>query len=449
MGMITNNIFWKFFKSVKLALFSFFTLAIISIIGTVIQQNEAPAVYIREYGATTARLFEILGITDMYNSWWFIGLLVVFSINLIVCSLNRFPDTWRLVVMDNLAILPDRISRMRSRSTLASGLPVSEIIAPLEQTLAATGWKPRKSVREGEVLFAAQKGAWTRLGVYMVHISILVIFVGAIIGAFFGYKASLMLPMNSASDVVFKRGSNTPHNIGFTIRCDDFDISYYDNGAPKEYRSQITILEGDKEMLSHALIVNDPLDYKGLTFYQSSYQGYDEFLIRLKNQTTQEERMFRVPPKRKMVWPQAGITFGIINYQPPNPWGQYGLKIWFSDGKGAPSQFLLDGSREVVVEREDASYLISSKQFFATGLQIAKDPGVWYVYIGCTMMLLGLTLAFFLSHKRIWVRVTNDGKRSKLLVAGTSNKNKVGFEKNFEALVAKLKQNETLQIDEE
>ena len=449
MGMITNNIFWKFFKSVKLALFSFFTLAITSIIGTVIQQNEAPAVYIREYGATTARLFEILGITDMYNSWWFIGLLVVFSINLIVCSLNRFPDTWRLVVMDNLAILPDRISRMRSRGTLASGLPMNEIIAPLEQSLAAAGWKPRKSVREGEVLFAGQKGAWTRLGVYMVHISILVIFIGAIIGALFGYKASLMLPMNSASDVVFKRGSNTPHKIDFTIRCDDFDISYYDNGAPKEYRSQITIIENDKEMLSHALIVNDPLDYKGLTFYQSSYQGFDEFLIRMKNQTTQEERTFRVPPKRKMVWPQAGITFGIINYQPPNPWGQYGLKIWLSDGKGAPSQFLLDGSREVVVEREDASYLISSKQFFATGLQIAKDPGVWYVYTGCTLMLLGLTLAFFLSHKRIWVRVSNDGKRSKLLVAGTSNKNKVGFEKDFEALVAKLKQNETLQLDEE
>jgi cytochrome c biogenesis protein len=65
------------------------------------------------------------------------------------------------------------------------------------------------------------------------------------------------------------------------------------------------------------------------------------------------------------------------------------------------------------------------------------------------MMLLGLTLAFFLSHKRIWLRVTNDGERTKLLVAGTSNKNKVGFEKDFEALVAKLKQNETLQLDEE
>jgi len=449
MATIKNNIFWNFFKSVKLALFTFFTLAITSIIGTVIQQNEDPAVYVREYGATAAKLFHVLGITDMYNAWWFIALLILFSINLIVCSLNRFPDTWRLVVMDNLAIAPERVGRMRSRASFTSGLAANELVTLLEQGLAAVGWKPRKGMQQGTTLFAAQKGAWTRLGVYMVHLSILVIFIGAIIGSLYGYKASLMLPMKSATDQVYLRGSNMPKKIGFTIRCDDFNISYYDNGAPKEYRSQITILEDDKEVLSHSLIVNDPLDYKGITFYQSSYQGYDQFLITLKNQTTQEERTFQVPPQRKIIWPQAGITFGIVNYQPPNPWGEYGLKIWFSDGKGAPSQFLLDGSRPVVLERGETSYLISSKQFFATGLQVARDPGVWYVYIGCIMMLLGLTMAFFLSHKRIWVLVTNENNRSSVLIAGTSNKNKVGFEKDFDALVAKLKQNEKLQLDEE
>jgi len=449
MATIKNNIFWNCFKSVKLALFTFFTLAITSIIGTVIQQNEDPAVYVREYGATAAKLFHVLGITDMYNAWWFIALLILFSINLIVCSLNRFPDTWRLVVMDNLAIAPERVGRMRSRASFTSGMAANELVTLLEQGLVAVGWKPRKGMQEGATLFAAQKGAWTRLGVYMVHLSILVIFIGAIIGSLYGYKASLMLPMKSATDQVYLRGSNMPKKIGFTIRCDDFNISYYDNGAPKEYRSQITILEDDKEVLSHSLIVNDPLDYKGITFYQSSYQGYDQFLITLKNQTTQEERTFQVPPQRKIIWPQAGITFGIVNYQPPNPWGEYGLKIWFSDGKGAPSQFLLDGSRPVVLERGETSYLISSKQFFATGLQVARDPGVWYVYIGCIMMLLGLTMAFFLSHKRIWVLVTNDNNRSSVLVAGTSNKNKVGFEKDFDALVAKLKQNEKLKLDEE
>lgn len=449
MGIITSNIFWNFFKSVKLALFNFFTLAITSIIGTVIQQNEDPGVYVREYGATAAKLFHILGITDMYNAWWYIALLILFSINLIVCSLNRFPDTWRLVVMNNLTIALERLGRMRSRASFTSGLAANELVSHLEQGLAAAGWKPRKDMQEGRTLFAAQKGAWTRLGVYMVHLSILVIFVGAIIGSLFGYKASVVLPVNSATDTVFLRGTGMPKKLGFMIRCDDFDISYYANGAPKEYRSQITILDHGREMLTHNLIVNDPLDYKGVTFYQSSYQGYDEFLITLKNQTTQEERTFRVRPRRKMVWPQAGITFGIVNYQPPNPWGQYGLKIWFSDGKGAPSQFLLDNSGPVVIERTDASYLISSKQFFTTGLQVARDPGVWYVYIGCIMMLLGLTMAFFLSHKRIWVLVTSDGNRSSLLVAGASNKNKVGFEKDFDALIAKLKQNKKLQLDEE
>jgi cytochrome c biogenesis protein len=449
MAKITNNIFWNFFKSVKLALFSFFTLAITSIIGTVIQQNENYAVYVREYGETGARLFHVLGITDMYNAWWFLALLAVFSVNLIVCSINRFPDTWRLVVMDNLAVARERLGRMRPQAVLFSALPVDQLSAHLEQVLPGAGWKPRQDRREGEVLFSAQKGAWTRLGVYMVHLSILVIFVGAIIGSLFGYKAGIMLPMGETTDTVYVRGSNAPKKLGFAIRCDDFSLSYYDNGTPKEYRSEITILENNKEVMTKSVIVNDPLDYKGITFYQSSYQGYDEFMVTVKEQNSQTERTFRLRPMRKVTWPQAGISFGIINYQPPNPWGQYRLKIWFSDGKGTPSQFFLDGSREVVVNRGDVSYLFSSKQFFATGLQVAKDPGVWYVYIGCIMMLIGLAVAFFLSHKRVWAQVSTEKGRTKLLVAGVSNKNKVGFEKDFTTLVAKLKQNETLQLNEE
>jgi cytochrome c biogenesis protein len=448
MEKIQNNILWDFFKSVKLALFTFFTLAITSIIGTVIQQNEDPAIYVREYGATAARLFDILGITHMYNSWWFLGLLILFSLNLIVCSINRFPDTWRVVVMDNLAVSLDRLIRMRPQAVFTSGLPVDELVDKVEQGMSGAGWKPVKGVADGVAILAAQKGAWTRLGVYVVHLSILVIFLGAIIGTMFGYKAYIMLPMGGTADRVFLRGSNEAKNLDFTIRCNDFSLSYYDSGMPKEYRSDLTILENGQEVLHKSVIVNDPLDYKGVTFYQSSYQGYDEFRITLKEQNTQAEKTFRVAPRRKVSWPQTGVSFGIVNYQPPNALGQYQLKIWFSDGAGTPSQFTLDGEKEVVVKRQDASYLISSKQFFATGLQVAKDPGVWYVYIGCIMMLLGLTIAFFLSHKRIWIRVSSEAGRTNLLISGVSNKNKIGFEKDFNTLVEKLKHNETLQLNE-
>ena len=86
-----KNSFWKFFSSTKLALFCFFTLAIASIAGTIIPQKKDPGFYIEKYGETTAEMFRLLNIPDMYNSWWFIGILGLFSINLIICSIYRLP----------------------------------------------------------------------------------------------------------------------------------------------------------------------------------------------------------------------------------------------------------------------------------------------------------------------------------------------------------------------
>ena len=148
----------------------------------------------------------------------------------------------------------------------------------------------------------------------------------------------------------------------------------------------------------------------------------------------------------ELKWSQAGITLGIVNLLQPDRWGRYRLKIWFSDGKGKPSIFWIDGEKSVSVERPDAVYTFESQQVFATGLQIAKDPGVWPVYIGCILMLLGLVVAFFLSHKRLWVYIYEEGERTGILVAGSSNKNKVGFENKFNILVEKLENNETLQL---
>ena len=146
---------------------------------------------------------------------------------------------------------------------------------------------------------------------------------------------------------------------------------------------------------------------------------------------------------------ELATTFGIINLLPPDRWGRYRLKIWFSDGKGEPSVFWLDGETVVTVERLDAPYAFKSQQVFATGLQVAKDPGVWPVYIGCTMMLLGLIVAFFLSHRRLWIYIKEDEKRTSLIVAGSANKNKAGFENMFDALIEKLEGNENLKLSKE
>jgi len=81
---------------------------------------------------------------------------------------------------------------------------------------------------------------------------------------------------------------------------------------------------------------------------------------------------------------------------------------------------------------------LSLKEFFATGLQVTKDPGVWYVYIGCTIMLLGLCIAFFVSHQRIWAFVSDQDGKTQVLVSGHSNKNRLAFEKSFEKLTKQV-----------
>ena len=53
-------------------------------------------------------------------------------------------------------------------------------------------------------------------------------------------------------------------------------------------------------------------------------------------------------------------------------------------------------------------------------------------------MLVGLYIAFFLSHRKIYVFIQPEENGSRLLFAGEANKNKVGFETKFLELISKL-----------
>ncbi len=82
------------------------------------------------------------------------------------------------------------------------------------------------------------------------------------------------------------------------------------------------------------------------------------------------------------------------------------------------------------------------EQYYYTGLQVNKDPGVWVVWLGCIMMILGLYVAFFMSHRRLWLRLAPDEKhpeRLQLVLVGNANKNQPAFETEFQELVAKAK----------
>lgn len=436
-----SNSLWNFFASVKLALVTLFVLAVASIIGTIVPQNEEAARYVELYGASTAKFFHLLDIQDMYNSWWFVSMLVIFSLNLIVCTIERLPHIWKVVTQDNLATTnADRLGKMAMRRTFMGQIAMDQVTRTVQQVMKGSGWPVSQADKDGGVLFFSQKGAYTRLGVIIVHVSILVIFTGALIGSFYGYKASVLIPEGgSASEVYQSNKEHTAIPLEFKVLCDDFQLTYYDTGMPKEYRSNLAVIKDNKEILKKSIVVNDPMQYAGLTFYQSSYQPVEgQFCVHITNENTKAEQKFIITPRQENKWQAENVSFGITDMSGPDMSERYQYKIWFSDNKSGPSEFWVNEGGTVRVKRPDATYVLTAKPRFATGLQVVKDPGVWTVYSGCIMMILGLFVIFFMSHRRIWVFVASEGQKTSILVSGMSNKNKIGFEKNMEAIYEKF-----------
>jgi cytochrome c biogenesis protein ResB len=53
-------------------------------------------------------------------------------------------------------------------------------------------------------------------------------------------------------------------------------------------------------------------------------------------------------------------------------------------------------------------------------------------------MVLGLIVSLFFSHQRVWVRIPKSSG-GEMVLAGSANKNRIGFEKAFQELVDEVR----------
>ena len=438
-----QNAVWQFLASVKLALFTLFILAATSIIGTVIEQKKAPAFYVETYGPELARLMQFLDLPNMYGSWWFIALLALFAVNLVICSIERLPGAWHMAVQDNLATDPAQLEKMSSTHRLNADMPVGGAADRLQRILGQAGWKtPRRLDIDGTTLLFAQKGAWSRFSVYLVHLSILIILAGAMLGSAFGFKAYVYLPEGRATTNVYLQESAEPVPLGFELHCDRAERSYYPNGMIREYRSDLTVIDSERAApYQKSIIVNDPLTWRGITFYQGDFHPLEEFFIVIRSLATGREQAFRVPPDRDVAWQGTDVTFRIEELRREEDGTVRQARIRFADAAAEPAVFWMNDRSTVTVTRPEQEFTFSFRQLSSTLLLVTKDPGVWVVYLGSILMLVGLGVCFLLSHRRLWVYITPKGNRgSRILVSGASNKNKPTFERRFQDLVDRVQQ---------
>jgi cytochrome c biogenesis protein len=436
---------WRYFSSLKLTIFLLIGLAVVSIIGTVIPQGTPPPEYLHVISEAKFKLYDTLGFFNMYHSWWFILLLYLLSLNLVACSLRRFPHDWK-AFSEHVPLLDEGQEKNLPN---VQWWKVSQSAGDLKRSVAGVLGRefavPVVTKVSDEYHLFAQKGRFSRFGVYILHSSIIIVFIGAMIGSFFGYKGSVQIEEGGSASTVSTM-SGAVLDLGFSVRCDSFTLSFYDTGAPREYRSVLSVIENGRTVVANRpVIVNSPLTYRGITFYQSSYSqaGPPSFRFTVRNRKSGDARVIKATGDEPVALPGGG-TLSVIGFAPeigsiyPGFSGP-GVQVQVVGGSTETEPFALLKNYPAFNADRGGAYAFTFEdieQKWRTGLQVTKDPGVWIVWLGCFLLLTGIFITFFFSHRRIWVRI-GDGR---IVVAGSTSKNQAAFRSLFEELVEKLKE---------
>lgn len=453
---------WNLFSSVKLAVIVFALISATSIIGTIIEQQAEPEKNImvlkKIFGESAApyvyNILDFLSFTDMYHSWWFVTLLFIFAANIVICSIERFPKILKTVKEQPAPIPPEQFHLMPLRDEAVFD---DEIQNVKEQTLSAlkkAGFKTTIFKGEDNVQIFAEKGRYSRLGVYITHLSLLTILLGALVGIYFGFNGYLNLLEGEQSSVAYSRNEQEIP-LGFDIRCDDFDVSFYDKtDTPKSFLSVLTIIENGKEVLTKTIGVNEPLKYKGITFYQSSY-GFSpsmssSFKFRLTSKTGKTEEI-AIKFGETFVIPDISVKGTVSDFSPALAIDKKGRLFTYTDSMNNPAvfiEFTENGKalhNQWILKRYPETWItpagtVEFKDLWGaqyTGLQVRKDPGVWLVYLGCFLMSIGLFIAFFMSHSRIWINIAHIKGKTTLSLAATTNKYKSALQRKIDKIIKK------------
>lgn len=430
----------------------------------------------------------------MYHTWWFVLLLFLFTANLTVCTLERLPHSMRIITAPLKPIDDDSLKAVPYKKEIAFKDGMDKAEERAAKVLRAHRYRFIESRGPDASQYITQKGVYSRLGVYITHTSIILIFVGALIGSFFGFKAFLNLPEGSASKVVYLRnepmwdrlmdalgiaaspviqnpeGGVPAMPIGFYVRCDSFDVDYYINqsgmptGMPSEYHSTLSVYDlNEQKILEKRIRVNDPLTHHGITFYQSSYgaipNGVGKVMldIRPRNNPGAAAETVTIDPGASVYVASIDRTIKVLGFSPysmRDPATGQVQDYRSENGELINPAVELEVSRankpvfRTTVLKTDSGqqympedYLISYRGYWGaryTGLQVTKDPGVWVVYTGFILLCVGPLIAFFGSHRKLWIRVQDRKGQALITVAGTANRNRLGFEREFNALVDEI-----------
>ncbi len=422
----------KIVADLRLAIVLLLMIALFSISGTVIEQGQSLPFYQENYpeepalfGFLSWKVILFLGFNHVYSTWWFLSLLVFLGTSLTACTFTRQFPALKAARRWSFYHQSRQFEKLALSTEVDAGSP-SSLIPLLEK-------QGYKVFQDNEALYA-RKGIMGKIGPIVVHAAMLIILAGAIWGALSGFFAQEMVPSGESFQVknIIEAGplasSHIPKDWG--IRVNRFWIEYTSNGDIDQFYSDLSVINNQGKELDHKTIfVNQPLRYRGVTFYQTNW-SISGVRVQINNSP-----IFQIP-MAQLNTNGMGQIWG--TWIPTKPDLSEGISLLARDLQGTMIVYDAKGNlasaiRPGMPTQINGVTLKVLEVIGSTGLQIKADPGIPLVYTGFALLMLGVVMSY-VSHSQIWA--LQDGDR--FFVGGKTNRAQVSFEREVLSILDEL-----------
>ncbi|MDL1970589.1 MAG: cytochrome c biogenesis protein ResB [Candidatus Desulfofervidaceae bacterium] len=435
----------KFFTSVRLAIFLLLILAVACIIGTLLPQSQPPEVYLKQFGNVGSKIINAFSLYDVYHARWFQVLLSLLTLNLIACSLDRFPKTWRILQYNAKKEIDEKfLSHLSFKAHFICKLPFEEAKEKLS-ALFKKEFSQLEIASNPDFVIHVKKGSISHWGPYIIHGGILVILFGGLISSIFGFSGMMFIPEGEVSNTIFLEGKkhHQVYNLPFSLKCDKFTVEYYDNGMPKEYLSHITVIDNRKKFKT-TIKVNGPLDYKGFRFYQANFgvASNPTVTFEVTERKTGKKFTLTAPFNTPVPLPDEQGAIKVVKaFSDLMNFGPAFQVVIQKPNQKPQTSWVLSKFPEFDAMHRKGKYTLVVKDFTRfTGLEVKKDPGVWVVWIGCIILVGGLMISFFIIPQKMWLKLAPHKQGCEVWLGGMASKRRETFKHIFQEWANEVKE---------
>ncbi len=423
------DILWNTFKSMRFAIIVLILITIATVFNLfanefIIPTSGDPAyassVYHRVYDPLRANLLLAFQMYAPYSSWWYTTLLGILTLSLLVCSIDRFPHAWSLATKPHFVRDPKLIRSIQGSRRLELEKPPDN----MDKILARSGYRTWTETNETTTVISAKKYSWASFGAWFVHVGFIFLVIGGAMIARGTYRVSVSgLPGEMLLD--------NENEWGFNVRVDDFQIEYY------------------------------PLS-----------DGQWAQVNRLEFEVNGQEMAIDTLLIGKLIGPNEDGSFNVDVFSPARtylrniPADNISSRIdWVPRQGGRLDQMnisdyiatltVFENGDSVTTRRVEVNYPLRYKGYrfyqasfddrrtdaqgrWTTVLTVRKDPGAPYVWVGITIVSLGLIFSMYIIPRELYMVFSRDGEKTILDIAGFTKRNRLIIPSEIEKYIKRL-----------